>query len=152
MFPADIDTASLGVQDYLEDYDLRTHLMCRNASHIVGCREAKRVSHLQGIVGDHAMFGMCIKSSRSGAPRILCLARGDNTTRLELQRVADLDKNGVDNNSDEADLSSWFFFATTYRISWGLNTLVDNMLMKADGRRMTTSEHDEVFCRAGAAV
>ena len=96
------------------------------------------------------MFGMCISSSRSGAPPILCLVRGDSTNRLELQRVADLDKNGVDFMNDDADQSSWFFFATTYRIFWRLKssrekTLVDTMPMKADGLRMTTSEHDEVF-------
>ena len=57
---------------------------------------------------------------------------------------------GVDFTAEGADQSSWFFFATTYRIIWGLksnsgNTLVDTMPMKADGLRMTTSEHDEAF-------
>ena len=108
------------------------------------------MEHIAPIVEDHAMFGICITSSHSGAPPILCLVRGDSTTRLELQRVADLDKNGIDFMSGGADQSSWFFFATTYRIIWGLkssrgNTLVDTMPMKADGLRMTTSEHDEVF-------
>ena len=110
------------------------------------------MDHISPIVEDHAMFGMCIKTSHSGAPPILCLVRGDSTTRPELQRVADLDKNGVDFMNDDADQSSWFFFATTYRIIWGLkssrgNTLVDTMPMKADGLRMTTSEHDEVFAK-----
>ena len=149
-FPADIDTASLPAQDYLEDYDLRTHLMCRNASRFIGVLEAKRVDQLRNIVADNAMFGMCIKSSRSQAPPIMCLARGDNTTRLELQRVVDLDKESVDMNDESADLSTWFFLATTYRIIWGLksareNTLLDTMPMKADGSRMTTFERDEVF-------
>ena len=81
---------------------------------------------------------------------ILFLVRGDATTRLELNRVHDLDKNGVINSSDEADLSTWFLFATTYRIIWGMkseerNALVDTMPMKPDGRRMTTSEQDEIF-------
>ena len=111
---------------------------------------AYRVSHIAPIVEDHAMFGICVKSSNSGAPPILCLVRGDSTTSLELQRVYDLDKNGVDFTAQRADQSSWFFFATTYRIIWGLksnsgNTLVDTMPMKADGLRMTTSEHDEAF-------
>ena len=150
VFPADIHTRSLPVQDYLEDTDVRTYLMCKNGSHVVGCLEAYRVEHIAPIVEDHAMFGICIKSSDSGAPPILCLVRGDSTTSLELQRVYDLDKNGVDFTARNADRSSWFFFATTYRIIWGLkshtgNTLVDTMPMKADGLRMTTSEHDEAF-------
>ena len=150
VFPADIHTSSLPVQDYLEDTDVRTYLMCKNASHVVGCLEAYRVEHIAPIVEDHAMFGICIKSSNSGAPPILCLVRGDSTTSLELQRVYDLDRNGVDFTAEGADQTSWFFFATTYRIIWGLksssgNTLVDTMPMKADGLRMTTSEHDEAF-------
>ena len=150
VFPADIHTSSLPVQDYLDDTDVRTYLMCKNASHVVGCLEAYRVEHIAPIVEDHAMFGICIKSSHSGAPPILCLVRGDSTTCLELQRVYDLDKNGVDFSAEGADQTSWFFFATTYRIIWGLKsnsgtTLVDTMPMKAVGLRMTTSEHDEAF-------
>ena len=69
VFPADIHTTSLPVQDYLEDTDVRTYLMCKNGSHVVGCLEAYRVEHIAPIVEDHAMFGVCVKSSDSGAPR-----------------------------------------------------------------------------------
>ena len=124
---------------------------------LLGCLEAKRVEHIAPIVEDHAMFGMCISSSRSGAPPVLCLARGDSTTRLELQRFVDLDKNGVDNSSDDSDRSTWFFFATTYRVICGLksnqeNTLVDTMPMKADGPQDDYIRARRSFCRAGAAV
>ena len=77
--------------------------MCKNGSHVVGCLEAYRVEHIAPIVEDHAMFGICVKSSDSGAPPILCLVRGDSTTSLELQRVYDLDKNGVDFTAEGAD-------------------------------------------------
>ena len=63
------------------------------------------------------MFGICVKKrSRSGAPPILRLVRGDPTTRLELNRAHDPNKIGASNSSDEADLSIWFLFATAYRI------------------------------------
>ena len=56
VFPADIHTKSLPVQDYLEDTDVRTYLMCmQNGSHVVGCLEAYRVEHIAPIVEDHAM-------------------------------------------------------------------------------------------------
>ena len=139
LFPGDEERGNRTIPDFVDDLDVRGYLMFRNSAHIVTCCEAAMADY-RAIADDNAIFGMQV-NSLSGAPSLFLGIRGCDTSRIELIRVRDQDKEGNCMTICDDHDGTWCVFACTFRIIWGLKadapTLVDTAPMLSTGERMT---------------